>query len=199
MTEIVFHHYPQSPVAEKVRVVFGIKQLHWRSVEIPRIPPKPDLMPLTGGYRRTPVLQVGADIYCDSQCIMRELERRFHKVEEVAANREFQAVVAALLADPELRNLRARLNEPQFNPNLSDTEISDDAVAARREYRQHEARQALQEKLDGLLESDMPVASWFFNDPQGLQLARAPKDESPRAGAYLLVVLRCEPGDPDCD
>jgi glutathione S-transferase len=77
MTEIVFHHYPQSPVAEKVRVVFGIKQLRWRSVEIPRIPPKPDLMPLTGGYRRTPVLQVGADIYCDSQCILRELERRF--------------------------------------------------------------------------------------------------------------------------
>jgi glutathione S-transferase len=39
--------------------------------------PRPDLMPLTGGYRRTPVLQIGADIYCDTQCIMRELERRF--------------------------------------------------------------------------------------------------------------------------
>jgi glutathione S-transferase len=46
-------------------------------VEIPRIPPKPDLMPLTGGYRRTPVLQIGADVYCDSQCILRELDRRF--------------------------------------------------------------------------------------------------------------------------
>ena len=34
-------------------------------------------MPMTGGYRRTPVMQVGADIYCDTQCIMRELERRF--------------------------------------------------------------------------------------------------------------------------
>lgn len=77
MTEVIFHHYPQSPVSEKVRVVFGIKNLSWRSVEIPRIPPKPELMPLTGGYRRTPVLQVGAEIYCDSQCIIRELERRF--------------------------------------------------------------------------------------------------------------------------
>lgn len=77
MSDIIFHHYPQSPVAEKVRVVLGIKDLRWQSVEIPRIPPKPDLMPLTGGYRRTPVLQVGADIYCDSQCIIRELERRF--------------------------------------------------------------------------------------------------------------------------
>jgi len=34
-------------------------------------------MPMTGGYRRTPVMQIGADIYCDTQCIMRELERRF--------------------------------------------------------------------------------------------------------------------------
>lgn len=76
MTDIILHHYPQSPVSEKVRVVLGMKNMSWRSVQIPRLPPKPDLMPLTGGYRRTPVLQVGADIYCDSQCIIRELERR---------------------------------------------------------------------------------------------------------------------------
>ena len=76
MSDIILHHYPQSPVAEKVRVVLGMKELAWRSVQIPRVPPKPDLMPLTGGYRRTPVLQMGADVYCDSQCIIRELERR---------------------------------------------------------------------------------------------------------------------------
>ncbi len=75
-TEIVFHNYPQSPVAEKVRVAFGIKGIAWRDVEIPRLPPKPMLTALTGGYRRTPVMQIGADIYCDSQCILRELERR---------------------------------------------------------------------------------------------------------------------------
>ena len=77
MAEIILHHYPQSPVSEKVRVALGIKGLDWRSVTIPRLPPKPDLMPLTGGYRLTPVLQAGADIYCDSICIIRELERRF--------------------------------------------------------------------------------------------------------------------------
>jgi len=77
MTTVILHHYPQSPVAEKVRVVLGIKSLSWHSVEIPRLPPKPELMPLTGGYRRTPVMQIGADVYCDSQCIIRELERRF--------------------------------------------------------------------------------------------------------------------------
>jgi len=76
-SEIIFHAYPQSPVAEKVRTIFGIKGLEWRSVEIPRLPPKPMLTILTGGYRRTPVMQIGADIYCDSQCIIRELEQRF--------------------------------------------------------------------------------------------------------------------------
>jgi len=76
MNEIILHHYPPSPVSEKVRVVLGIKGLQWRSVEIPRVPPKPLLVPLTGGYRRTPVMQVGADIYCDSHVILRELHRR---------------------------------------------------------------------------------------------------------------------------
>lgn len=75
--EIILHNYPQSPVAEKVRVALGVKGLSWRDVEIPRLPPKPMLTTLTGGYRRTPVLQIGADIYCDSQCIIRELERRY--------------------------------------------------------------------------------------------------------------------------
>jgi glutathione S-transferase len=75
--EIILHHYAMSPFAEKVRVALGIKQLAWRSVIIPTIMPKPDLMPLTGGYRKTPVMQIGADIYCDTQCILREIEQRF--------------------------------------------------------------------------------------------------------------------------
>jgi len=77
VSEVILHHYPASPVSEKVRVALGMKNLAWRSVEIPRVPPKPDVMPLTGGYRRTPIMQIGADIYCDSQCILRELQRRF--------------------------------------------------------------------------------------------------------------------------
>lgn len=75
MPEIILHHYPQSPVSEKVRVVLGIKGLEWRSVTIPRLPPKPDLIPLTGGYRLTPVMQIGADIYCDSRCIIRAIQQ----------------------------------------------------------------------------------------------------------------------------
>lgn len=76
-SRIILHNYPQSPVAEKVRVAFGIKGLQWHNVEIPRLPPKPFLTTLTGGYRRTPVMQIGADIYCDTQCIIRELEHRY--------------------------------------------------------------------------------------------------------------------------
>jgi glutathione S-transferase len=76
MTDIILHHYDTSPYSEKVRLGLGLKRLAWSSVEIPVIMPKPDLTALTGGYRKTPVLQIGADIYCDSQLIMRELERR---------------------------------------------------------------------------------------------------------------------------
>jgi glutathione S-transferase len=75
--EIIFHNFANSPFSEKVRLVFGIKGLSWRSVEIPSMLPKPDVVPLTGGYRKTPVMQIGADIFCDSQIIVRELERRF--------------------------------------------------------------------------------------------------------------------------
>ncbi|MGZ5937483.1 MAG: glutathione S-transferase N-terminal domain-containing protein, partial [Rhizomicrobium sp.] len=75
--EIIFHHYPNSPFSEKVRIAFGIKKLAWRGVVQPTIMPKPDLIPLTGGYRKIPVMQIGADIFCDTQIILRELERRY--------------------------------------------------------------------------------------------------------------------------
>jgi glutathione S-transferase len=75
--EIIFHNYPTSPFSEKVRVAFGIKKLAWCSVVQPVIMPKPDLIPLTGGYRKIPVMQIGADVYCDTQIILRELDRRF--------------------------------------------------------------------------------------------------------------------------
>ena len=76
---LILHHHDPSPFAEKIRLAFGIKQLAWTSVLIPMAMPKPDLVALTGGYRGTPVLQVGADIYCDSRLIIAEIERRFPK------------------------------------------------------------------------------------------------------------------------
>ena len=77
MPDLILHHFDLSPVAEKVRLMMGLKRLTWGSVEIPMVMPKPDLTALTGGYRKTPVLQIGADIFCDTRLIARELERRF--------------------------------------------------------------------------------------------------------------------------
>lgn len=75
MSSIVLHHFDASPFSEKVRLLLGYKELAWESVQIPRIMPKPDLMPLTGGYRKTPVMQLGRDIYCDTRLIARTIER----------------------------------------------------------------------------------------------------------------------------
>ena len=77
MSDLILHHFDWSPYGEKARVLLGIKGLAWRSVQIPMVMPKPDLTALTGGYRKTPVLQIGADIYCDTSRIARELESRY--------------------------------------------------------------------------------------------------------------------------
>jgi glutathione S-transferase len=76
MSELILHHYPTSLFAEKTRLMLGFKGLSWRSVMISPIMPKPDLTALTGGYRKTPVLQVGADVYCDTALIARRLEQQ---------------------------------------------------------------------------------------------------------------------------
>lgn len=73
----ILHHFEASPFSEKIRIIFGFKDIAWQSSLIPRILPKPDLVPLTGGYRRTPVLQIGADIFCDTQMIQRAIEQRY--------------------------------------------------------------------------------------------------------------------------
>src|SRR5580704_12475067 len=74
--DIILHHYDTSPFSEKVRLLLGLKGLSWGSVIQPTIMPKPDLTPLTGGYRRIPVLQVGADVFCDTQVILAEVAAR---------------------------------------------------------------------------------------------------------------------------
>jgi len=76
MTDLILHHYDASPFAEKIRSILGYKGMAWQSVEIPMIMPKPDYIALTGGYRKTPSLQVGADIYCDTRLIADVLEAR---------------------------------------------------------------------------------------------------------------------------
>jgi len=75
MTEPILHHFDHSPFSEKVRLVLGFKRLTWKSVKVPIMLPKPDVVALTGGYRRTPILQVGSDVYCDTALICRAIDR----------------------------------------------------------------------------------------------------------------------------
>jgi len=99
MADIILHHYAASPFAEKVRIALGLKQADWKSVDIPNVMPKPDLMPLTGGYRKTPVMQIGADIYCDTQLIMLELDRHLPTPGLLPRGREGEARAITMWAD----------------------------------------------------------------------------------------------------
>ncbi|AST32305.2 glutathione S-transferase family protein [Ralstonia solanacearum] len=102
MTELILHHYATSPFSEKVRLILGYKDQPWKSVTVPVILPKPDVMPLTGGYRRTPFLQIGADIYCDTALIAQVLES-IHPVPTLyPADRAAAAFAMAQWADTTL-------------------------------------------------------------------------------------------------
>jgi glutathione S-transferase len=74
LSDLILHHYPQSHFAEKIKRLLAYKGVPWRAVEQPLMMPKPDLVPLTGGFRRIPVLQIGADVYIDTVLIARVLE-----------------------------------------------------------------------------------------------------------------------------
>ena len=119
MTTLILHHYPQSPFAEKARLMLGLKGLAWESVTIPRVMPKPDLVALTGGYRKTPVLQAGADVYCDTALIARRLEHERPDRPLFPRGLEAAAAAVAHFADSVLFQHAVALN---FQP---------DALAAR--------------------------------------------------------------------
>jgi glutathione S-transferase len=76
IVEVILHHYYGSNYAEKIRLILGFKGLSWRSVIIPDVAPKPELVPLTAGYSKTPVMQIGADVFCDTRRIADELEAK---------------------------------------------------------------------------------------------------------------------------
>jgi glutathione S-transferase len=130
VAELILHHYDTSPFSEKVRLLLGLKGLAWRSVIQPVIMPKPDLIPLTGGYRRIPVLQIGADVYCDSQVIMAEIGARAGGAPldplgwtvNLWADRQFfmvtvPVIFAEVQVPPEFVADREKLSGQHFNPD----------------------------------------------------------------------------------
>lgn len=73
MSDLILHHYPMSPFSEKIRVMLGYTRLDWQSVITREMPPRPQLAILAGGYRKIPVAQIGADIFCDTRTIAAEI------------------------------------------------------------------------------------------------------------------------------
>ena len=78
---MILHHYPMSPFSEKIRLMCGYLDLEWQSVISPESPPRPIVEPLAGGYRRIPVAQEGADIFCDTRLICAEIAAHSGKPE----------------------------------------------------------------------------------------------------------------------
>ncbi len=107
---IYLHHYPASLFSEKIRLLLGYYGLAWHSVEIPSIMPRPLLMPLSGGYRRTPVLQIGANVYADTKIISRALARHAGDDSLYGGARAFAAHRTADWADTQLFRVTVALN-----------------------------------------------------------------------------------------
>ena len=114
---IIFHHYEMSPFSEKVRLLFGYAEVPWQSVVVPEMPPRPGLDPLTGGYRRIPVAQIGADLFCDTRVICEEIAALTDKQkislydcspaeQAYAANLDGKVFWAAVLSIPTLTVLK---------------------------------------------------------------------------------------------
>lgn len=110
-SNIILYHYPASPYAEKVRLVAGYLDVPWHSVHVPIQPPRETLALLAGGYRRIPVAQIGADIYCDtaliSECLINLAEKSLATDSEaakaLAEHAEQNAFFAAIRQNSQLK------------------------------------------------------------------------------------------------
>jgi glutathione S-transferase len=78
---MILHHYELSPFSEKIRLMYGYCDSQWLSVISPAMPPRQIVDPLAGGYRRIPVAQIGADIFCDTTIIAAEISTLSNKPE----------------------------------------------------------------------------------------------------------------------
>lgn len=137
MSELILHQYADSPFSEKIRAIFGFKGLPYQSVDIPAIMPKPDLVALTGGYRRTPIMQRGADIYCDTALIAAVIEDHSPENPIFRGPGLAQALAAARWTDSEFFRVcvglvfqpRALAANPRFkDPGAAEAFVKDRAA-----------------------------------------------------------------------
>ncbi|TVP53297.1 MAG: glutathione S-transferase family protein [Halomonadaceae bacterium] len=88
MSALILHHYPMSPFSEKIRLMLGYSGLSWQSVSVRELPPRPELAEMVGGYRKIPVAQIGADLFCDTRIIATEIARLSGKPELALENND---------------------------------------------------------------------------------------------------------------
>lgn len=216
MAELILHQYAMSPFSEKVRKVLAAKRLAWRAVDQPMWNPKPQLVPLTGGYRRIPVLQIGADVYCDTACIIRELEARHPTPTVFPGAAQGAAEVMAWWADKQLFSAAAALVLASMGPALppefrADREkmvpgLKIDALPAQAPYARDQLRaycRVLERQLSGrefllggafsLADAACFQALWFARmDPSAASLVAA----APALSAWFARVDAMGHGDP---
>ncbi|MFW5823719.1 MAG: glutathione S-transferase family protein [Marinobacter sp.] len=224
MSDIILHHYPASPFAEKARMMLGFKGLAWHSVAIPPVMPKPDLTALTGGYRKTPVMQVGADIYCDTAMIARQLDRLHPLPALYPEGREAVAASVAQFADQVMFQHGVALNfQPQAVAERfrgAPESVMKAFLADRRKLFEggtasplHPAQamsqwptllgrleQQLEDSGTFLLGEEPCIADFAYYHPlwfvAGNKAAAAALDPYPQVRAWLEAVAACGHGEP---
>lgn len=132
MTDLYLHHYPASPFSEKIRSLLGYLELDWNSVLISNIMPRPNLMELSGGYRKTPIFQDGANVFCDTKIICVHLAARADNTSlyapgfaatrfaEWADNILFSTVVALCFQPKALAVIAAQLGADNLEAFMAD-------------------------------------------------------------------------------
>lgn len=125
MSALILHHYPMSPFSEKIRLMLGYAGLSWQSVQVRELPPRPELAEMVGGYRKIPVAQIGADLFCDTRTIATEiarlsskpelaLENNTQEVQEFVRETDLEVFLACLVSSSGSRMLGKLIKSTSF-------------------------------------------------------------------------------------
>ena len=217
---MILHHYDDSPYAEKIRLMFGLTRMHWQSLRSSAWPPRPNLDPLVGGYRRIPVAQLGADLFCDTRLIAMEVARLTDQpavdpstvTGEPAAlmdRAEHELFFAAISAVPPARLLTTMLMT--FGPLGMARFVRDRAKLMRggtvRPPSQAKSQHIMQSMLTAI-ESRLEAAPWITGEQPGVAdfavyhplwlhvlCSRRPLDAGPRVQRWYRAVTEIGHGE----